>query len=55
MSLERLHLGLKKVASNEMETRRFLAENVYNVPDDLLDDLVRLRLSDLAREDDSSG
>ena len=54
MSLERLHVGLTRVARNETETRRFLAESVYNVPDDLLDDLIRLRLSDLATDDSPS-
>jgi hypothetical protein len=52
MSLERLGALLRQVATNEAETRRFLAERVYGVPDDLLDDLVRVRLSGL---DDDSG
>jgi hypothetical protein len=38
---------LRTVARNEEETRRFLAEEVYAVPDDLLDDMVRIRLADL--------
>lgn len=41
---------LRQVSSNEVETRRFLREHVYGVPDDLLDDLVRVRLKDLERE-----
>lgn len=41
--LEQLARMLGQVASNENETRRFLAEEVYGVPDDLLDDLLRLR------------
>ena len=48
-SLERLHELLRMVARNEEETRRFLAEEVYHVNDDLLDDLVRVRLGDLHR------
>ena len=44
--LDRLVQGIANLARNETETRRFLAEEVYGVPDDLLDDLVRVRLSD---------
>lgn len=54
MSLERLHRALATVARNEAETRRFLAENVYGVPDDLLDELVRVRLADLAKGEDEA-
>jgi hypothetical protein len=50
MPLERLGSLLSQVASNEADTRRFLSEEVYNVPDELLDDLVRVRLTDLDRE-----
>lgn len=39
---------LSQVAQNEAETRRFLADNVYGVSDELLDDLVRVRMADLA-------
>ena len=49
--LDRLGRMLREVAHNETETRRFLAEEVYGVPDDLLDDLVRVRLTDLPREE----
>ena len=49
LSAERLGGMLRQVARNEEETRRFLAAEVYGVPDDLLDDLVRVRLADLAR------
>ena len=52
MPLDRLSGALRQVARNENETRRFLAEEVYGVPDDLLDDMVRIRLSDLAVEPD---
>lgn len=45
--LERLARALREVARNEEETRRFLAERVYGVPDELLDDMVRLRLEEL--------
>jgi hypothetical protein len=44
--LDRLAELLRKVAINEAETRRFLADEVYHVPDSLLDDLIRLRLND---------
>lgn len=48
LPLERLHDLLSQVAHNEAETRRFLSTEVYGVPDELLDDLVRVRLRDLA-------
>jgi len=38
------------VARNEEETRRFLADEVYHVSDDLLDDLLRVRLAELRKE-----
>jgi hypothetical protein len=47
MPLDRLARVLGEVAHNETETRRFLSREVYGVPDDLLDDLVRVRLKDL--------
>ena len=49
--VERLDQMLRQVANNEAETRRFLSEQVYGVPDDLLDDMVRVRLKDLGREE----
>jgi hypothetical protein len=49
--LERLGNLLRQVAHNEAETRRFLSDEVYGVPDDVLDDLLRVRLEDLARGD----
>jgi hypothetical protein len=52
LPLERLARAIGEVARNETETRRFLAEEVYGVPDDLLDDLVRVRLHDLADRED---
>lgn len=51
MPLERLSGALRQVARNETDTRRFLSEEVYGVPDDLLDDLLRVRLSDLLEEE----
>ena len=54
LPLEQLGRLLREVARNETETRRFLAEEVYDVPDDLLDDLVRVRQEDLARRDDDT-
>jgi hypothetical protein len=47
MSVDQLGGLLKQVNTNEEETRRFLSAEVYGVPDDLLDDLVRVRLKDL--------
>lgn len=52
LSLERLSDLLRQVAANETETRRFLADQVYGVPDELLDDLLRVRLADQAREEE---
>ncbi|HEU0300823.1 MAG TPA: hypothetical protein VFR37_15280, partial [Longimicrobium sp.] len=52
LSLDRLGDLLRQVSTNESETRRFLAQ-VYDVPDEFLDDLLRVRMKDLPREDDS--
>ena len=52
MPLERLARAIGEVARSESETRRFLADEVYGVPDDRLDDLVRVRLHDLADRDE---
>ncbi|HEX6037879.1 hypothetical protein [Longimicrobium sp.] len=53
LPLERLGGLLRQVAHNEAETRRFLSDEVYGVPDDALDDLLRVRLEDLARGGDA--
>jgi hypothetical protein len=55
LPLERLGRMLREVAHNEAETRRFLAEEVYDVPDVLLDDLLRVRLADLRRGEGEGG
>ena len=47
LPLARLSEGLKQVAHNDAETRQFLAREVYGVPDDLLDDMVRIRFAEL--------
>lgn len=52
MSMERLSGMLRQVTRNETETRRFLADEVYGVPDTLLDDLLRVRLADLPLDDE---
>ena len=44
---DRLSALLRRLERNEGETRRFLADEVYGVPDELLDDLLRVRLEDL--------
>lgn len=44
---ERLAALLRQVESNEEATRKFLSEEVYHVPDALLDDLLRVHLADL--------
>lgn len=51
VSLDRLSDMLRQVTRNEAETRRFLAHEVYGVPDSLLDDMVRVRLADLSARD----
>ena len=53
--LERLGRMLREVAHNETETRRFLAEEVYGVPDDLLDDLIRVRTEDPENREPGTG
>jgi len=50
LPLERLGSLLRQLYRNEADTRSFLAE-IYHVPDDALDDYVRLRLKDLKDED----
>jgi hypothetical protein len=50
ISLAELHNMLGQVAANEAATRQFLADEVYGVPDDLLDDLVRVHMEDLGGE-----
>jgi hypothetical protein len=49
LGLPREHLAalLRQVESNEEATRRFLSEEVYHVPEELLDDLLRVHLADL--------
>jgi hypothetical protein len=49
LPLERLAAMLRQLAANETETRRFLSE-IYHVPDDSLDDYVRIRMKDLEAE-----
>jgi hypothetical protein len=51
MSMERLGELLRGLLDNEVETRRFLAEEVYGVPDHSLDDLLRIRLGELGEEE----
>jgi hypothetical protein len=50
LPLEHLAGMLQKVGTNEDETRRFLAGEVYGVPDALLDDLLRVRMKDLDQD-----
>lgn len=52
LPLERLDALLRQLQHNEAETRRFLAD-LYRVPDDALDDFLRLRMKDLDAEDQS--
>lgn len=52
LSLERLGDVLGQVSANEIETRSFLAEQVYGVPDEHLDEYLRVRLKDLDGEPD---
>lgn len=50
MSLAQLAALLGQVSHNEQETRRFLSDEVYGVPDDALDEYLRVRLADLDDE-----
>ncbi len=50
LPLDHLSNLLRQVTTNEAETRRFLSEEVYGVPDELLDDLIRVHLKDLPQE-----
>ena len=43
----RFDRDLKKLLQNEAATKKFLAEVVYDVPEDLLDDVLRIRLAEL--------
>lgn len=45
LSAERLAGLLRQLAHNETETRRLLTE-VYGVPDDLLDDVLRVHMEE---------
>ena len=45
--LRRLGTDLRIVLENEVETRRLLARVVYRVPEEWLDDVLRVRLSDV--------
>jgi len=54
LPLERLDAALHQLYRNEAETRRFLAD-LYRVPDDSLDDFLRLRLKDLEEDGDAPG
>lgn len=54
LPLEQLGSLLRQVAHNEEQTRRFLANEVYDVPDALLDDLLRVRLAELRRPDEAA-
>lgn len=56
LSLERLGELLHGLERNEAETRTFLAEQVYGVPDEHLDEYLRVRLADLEKsEGDQAG
>lgn len=46
-ALERFRDDLRLVLRNEEATRRLLADDVYRVPDEWLDDLLRVRLEEL--------
>jgi len=48
--LRRLSTDMRRVLRNETETRRFLAREVYRVPEDWLDEVIRVRLTDLVRD-----
>lgn len=47
-TLTRFAGDVRALLRNGVETRRLLAEQVYQVPDEWLDEVVRLRLNDLS-------
>jgi hypothetical protein len=51
LPIERLAAALRALARAEGETRRMLARDVYGIPEELLDDVLRIRLSDLEVDD----
>ncbi|HEU0016617.1 MAG TPA: hypothetical protein VFQ45_23245 [Longimicrobium sp.] len=51
LPLERLASLVRQVAANEEETRRFLSRHVYGVPDEHLDEYLRVRLADLRQDE----
>jgi hypothetical protein len=54
-ALLRLAAAARALVRNRTETRRVLSEEVYRVPEPLLDDVVRVRLEDLEDVEEQSG
>ena len=53
--LNRLGADLRVVLENEVQTRRLLAREVHRVPEEWLDDVMRVRMSDLENSKPRSG
>jgi hypothetical protein len=51
LPIERMAALLRALEQAETDTRRVLARDVYGVPDELLDDVLRLRLRELEVEE----
>jgi hypothetical protein len=51
--LRRSHRDPCVALANGVQTRRLLARVVYRVPEDLLDDVLRVRLADLDAADET--
>lgn len=51
LPIERLAAALRALERAESDTRRMLAREVYGIPEELLDDVLRVRLSELEADD----
>lgn len=49
-TLTRFAADVRALLRNGLETRRLLSEQVYQVPDEWLDEVVRLRMDDLSED-----
>jgi hypothetical protein len=52
LPIERMAAALRALERAESETRRVLARDVYGIPEELLDDVLRLRLRELEGDDE---
>lgn len=52
--ISRFAAGVRALLENGVQTRRILSEQVYRIPDSWLDEVVRVRMSDLQSDDPTS-